>query len=329
MSVIMGINLLDKLYLISDSRETIQYEDHQEYNDDLIKAFVFSEKCSAVAAGKTIAASFLLNGILKKLEKNASIDDVIKAFEIYAKSIVTEFVELTNQLDKQVALIVAGFNDYKGKEIIASKLGDAMSGQLVKAGNGSSQQQGINNLIVEALLRAITKQGELSGDSIIKVQTINSKMYTVVVDIRTNNIEIDEIPCYQYAIFHPNQTKEKIELPEASISYLDFRVRKDSYSDEVIFEDTEHIISFLNKEIKRCGFTTVGGHILSLLQSPVGAVYPTGDIATIRDGRVVNLGSFFVDEKKGFSYRFANGKEGAYRHLGSIKKYESSDPSLV
>jgi len=329
MSMIMGVHLLDKLYLISDTRETISYENGQKYKDDLIKAFVFSSKCSAVAAGKTSAASFLLNGILARISDSASIDEVMSIFSKDTKTIISEFVNLTLNHSGEIALIVAGFNDYKGKEVVASRLGEAMSGQLVADGNGSFRKQSINNLVVEGLSEALFLKGSLAGDDVCKIQTLNSKMFSIKIDIRTNNVDIEEIGCYNFVIFHPDQEREVIQFPDSSISFLDFRERDDSFADISIYEDTEHLLSFFNKELIRCGFATVGGHVFPLLQTVVGAVFPTGDISTVRRSKLVKLGSFYVDSVRGISYKFENGENGVYRHLNMVKNYERYIDSII
>jgi hypothetical protein len=61
MSLVTGIHLLRKLYLVSDTSVTYQRNSGLiEIRDDLIKMFVLNKRLGAVAAGHLSLAAFII-----------------------------------------------------------------------------------------------------------------------------------------------------------------------------------------------------------------------------------------------------------------------------
>jgi hypothetical protein len=61
MSLILGLNLPQYLYLVSDTRLTIRNENTVEYKDNFCKFYSFNDSVSVVVAGSANLASFILN----------------------------------------------------------------------------------------------------------------------------------------------------------------------------------------------------------------------------------------------------------------------------
>lgn len=320
MTLILGVNLLDKLYLISDTRVTTNPgEADESYDDDLSKYFYFNKQCSCVAAGKTLAASYFLCRLNALLLPNDGIDKLEYLIKSEGKQIISDYVNTTGKHNGQVALIIGGFNPGKiGKSFTAARIGNALSGELVEAGDGSAGQQSVDNRITEAILTQINK-GRFEKDDRAEVKTHNSRIISVVVDIQTNKFKVKNVECYDYTTFYPNKHGTiSIKLPDSLLSYLEFRRRDDPFSDKVLYEDCQKLMSFVNNQAITNGLPTVGGHIFPVLQTIAGSFFPTGDLATIKNGEVVNTGSFFVNEDGQLAYTYVDGRNGVFRQLKKI-----------
>lgn len=321
MTLILGVNLLDKLYLVSDTRETTNPgEESEAYLDDLSKYFYFNKQCCCVAAGKTLAASYFLNRLYPYILPDDGIDKLELLINSEGKQIISDYVDATKKHSGKVALIIAGFNPGKiGKSFTAARIGNALSGELVEAGEGSRADQSVDKRITDAILDKVSKD-RFEKDDRAEVKTFNSRMLSVVIDIRTNRFEIKNIECYDYVTFYPSKGGTvSIKLPDSLISYLEFRKRDDPYSDAVLYQDWQKLMSFVNNQVIMNGLATVGGHLFPVLQTIIGSYFPTGDLATIKNGRIVQTGSFFVDERGRLAYTYADGRNGIFRQLKNTK----------
>ena len=108
-------------------------------------------------------------------------------------------------------------------------------------------------------------------------------------------------------------------IAEELLSLLEFRERGKKTIEDQLYEEAENLINFVQRTTRQYEFWTVGGHILILLQTPNGNLFPTGDFAKIKEGKIVKAGSFFVDNGK-LMYKLGDGTVGEYRHLESISK---------
>lgn len=314
MSLIMGLHLLERIYLISDTR--LSYMDGRKPEDDLVKLFKVNNRISAVAAGNALPASYILNKLKEFVNEDTTIHEFRDIITNNLRRLITEYVERTTYHTGKVAYIIGGFNDGTVKKIEASKLGKAMSGELKKM-EGKMVYQGIDK-------RIIASMGQLSGKGkgdYIRVDGVRSaELFSVDFDISTAKIsESKEAECYDYLIFHPNQALVLVELPDEITGFIEFRERLQGITERTLYEDAEKLMSFANKVIKSNDFSSVGGHILIFIQTPEGAIFPTGDIATMREGEIVKLGGIFVRENR-LCYELKDGTKGEYRHLEEISK---------
>jgi hypothetical protein len=317
----MGVHLLDKLYLISDTRETInQGGEDERYLDDLSKYYYFNKQCSCIAAGNTTAASYLLTRLSTHIMPEDGIDKLEFILKSEGEHIISDYVNFTKHHGGQIALIIAGFNPGKiGKSFSAASIGNAMSGALVEAGDGSMMEQSIDPRITEAIMnKAIS--GRFQGSDMVEVKTYNSRMISVKIDIKSNNFTIKDVECYQSVTFYPNRDGNiQIKLPDSIISYLEFRRRDNPFADDVLYEDCQKLMSFVNDQVTTKILPTVGGHYFPIIQTVLGTVFPTGNLGTIRNGILVYLGSVYVSSEGKLSYTYSNGKEGVFRQLKNIQ----------
>ncbi len=323
MSLILGLNLLRKVYLISDTRVTYSKNGKEIHEDNQLKFAAINPRISVVVAGNGNQASFFVNKIRKLISPNAYLSDLRELLKNNHKKIEKEYVD--NYKDSGLSVFIfTGFNDYSGKKVESSLLGKAMSGDLVARGEGSSSNQSVDHTIIQALTNALFKKGELNKGDIIDVNVPNSEMFSVEIDTNKGVYNFNEIDCYKYAIFHPNYWQKSISVPDEIISFLEFRNVTGKTTEDVLYEDAEVLYNFVSRIAREEHFSSVGGHIFVALQSEDnGVMFPTGDLATIKDSKLVYGGKIEVNGND-ICFELSNGQKGIYKTIDSIieRKYE-------
>lgn len=329
MSLILGVHLCKKLFLVSDTRATKEYKDgRKEFSDDLIKAFNINRRITALGAGDASPAAFILKHLKEEIGENGTLDDLKMVINNKLKEIVSAYVNKTGKYGN-VALIIAGHNPTKNKKIESSVLGNAMSADLVSRGNGSSMMQSIDDDIKNSLIKAVMGGGLQKGGYIEIENTIDSGIVSVIINIKDNTFHLDEVDCYKGVVFHPRQKFIKIDLPNELISQIEFGYKPSTNWQVILYDNAEKLMTFVNREIKKHKFETVGGNIFICLATPNDyLVFPTGDMATIRNGSIFVIGSIFVDEMGKICYKLEDGTVGKYRFIKDLDETDLESLSL-
>lgn len=316
MSLILGLHLLERIYLVSDTR--LSYLDGKEPEDNFIKVFKLNNSISAVAAGSAHPASFILNRLREGINEKSTISDLNTLIKLKLIGFINDYVNTTGNHSGNVALVIGGFNHEKGKRIEASRLGKAMSTMVIPA-QGKQVNQSFDKRLIESFVQL---SGKGKGDYITVHNVRTADLLSVTFDVRTATIsDVKSTECYDYIIFHPNQTIKQVQIPDEIVSLLEFRDRAGKSIENILYEEAEILINCVRRILRENNFSSVGGHIYPLLQLPELASFPTGDIATINDGQIVRLGSFYVEEGVQM-YELENGTRGRYRHLEELtRKY--------
>lgn len=317
MSLILGIHLTRKIYLVFDTRATTRYKDGRcEHNDDLIKVFLINKRISALVAGDAAPASFILGELKKRADEQSSMENFKEIINKELKKIISKYVNRTGKYGN-IALIIAGFNPGKRKKIESSALGEAMSAKLVARGDGSMARQAIDKTIINALSSAMSRQGILQKGMCVELDVPDTEMIALEINIRLCSYTLKPIDCYKYIIYHPGQPVITVDAPPELISILDFGERQSTNWQDIVYEDATRLMNLVNRAIRKYKFDTVGGHILTALVTLNGYFIPLGDLGRIKDGKVVKAGSIYA--KNGdLSYRLEDGKSGKYRHIESL-----------
>ena len=325
MSLILGVHLAKKMFLVSDTRATTRYSDGRpdKYDDDLIKAFVLNHQIDALEAGDAAPASFILNDLKSKIKESSSFDELESIIDTDLKTIISEYVNSTGRYGN-VALIIAGFNPTKKQTIESSILGNNMSNPLKARGEGTHMHQSIDQDIIDGLVNAMSKNnGQLTKGMYVEIDYPQTRMITLEIDVRNCTFVKNEVPLYSYVAFHPNQKSVTVVVPPLLLSELEFGERNAVNLESVMYKDAETLMSFVNKESIKYKFATVGGHILAAIVSQNGLLFPTGHIGTIIDGKIVMLGSMTVRNSEKITYKLKDGKTGEYHFV------EQLDPSKL
>lgn len=326
MTLILGVHLLERFYLVSDTRVTSERNDGKVVlKDNLIKDFVFNNKISAVTAGKALPASFILNRLRLRINKNSGISELKEVINTNLRSIISDFVNETGFDTGKVVFIIGGFDDEKGKYIEVSSLGNAMSSMVIAQGEVVNVNQSIDSRLLIAMSGI---GGKKKGDHIFVKDIKKSEMFTVKLNIQTAEWKMEEVDCYNYVVFNPDKELKTVEMPEELMSILDFRERSGQRLEDQLYDEAELLINFVKTSITKHDFLEVGGHIFVSLQTPETNMFPTGDFAKVRDGNTVNAGSLSVEDGK-IVYELEDGAVGKYRQIGTFldEYYQEIDKS--
>ncbi len=337
MSLILGLHLSKKLYLISDTRATtVDYNGEiVDHEDNLIKSMALSYYVGVTAAGSANAASYILLRLKEKIPSHATIDQVMEVVNLNLKNTISEYVNKTGRDNSTVGLIVGGFNPDKKKVFEASRFGKILSEPAVPF-----QGEMINQRVDLNILKPLA-QKLLAGESVEKGYTFeadieSSKMYSILLNTKDASFEITEVGCFDMVSFEPSKDFEKIAIPDDTISRLEFpRVGEEIGAgskelEEFLYAESQYVLSYVQSHIESRKFETVGGFLFTVCILPINSTgyitFPAGtqayiDRTTMQIKMVGNLeiigGKFTYKDKTGVrkefklleQYIFIDGKE--------------------
>jgi hypothetical protein len=320
MSVILGVHLPKRLYLVSDTRLTKQ---DGSVEDDFIKCFFLNTSMSVVAAGSAPFASHVLNRLRNLITDESRTPELKHLIDTRLQTIVREYVNSTGRVNQPAAFVFAGFNGRKRKRINSTRLGDL----LYRAGR--SGELATDADLMRGLERAMQQtNGRLLRDQYIKVDIPGSEMFTLQVEARQDNIYADgphQVGCFDYAVFHPRGRFVTVGLPESLLWELEFRPNLRGNFEEMLRTDTLMLTQFVWQTIQQYDFAaTVGGHIFVILQTQGGWVYSAGELGEVTPGGIVSRGGL-VHRNHEWLYLRPDGTQIPYRFL---KDYAQPGSSL-
>jgi len=311
MSLVLGLHLLKKLYLVSDTRVTKEVAGKKEFEDNQLKFEAINPKVSVVAAGNAHQAAYLVYKLRKVIGADQNILELRKYVETNIKEISADYLKKYGEGSLSV-FIFTGFTEASSITVNSSTLGNVMSAVVKKYG---AMQQSIDKLVTTALVSEISRKGILQKDDPIEVPTKGSMMFSLELDTQKQTCKIRDVECYEYAMFHPNYQTQPLPIPDETISLLEFRNIAGKDTESVLYEDAEILTNFVNKQIRENNFESVGGQIFPVVQSyDTGVLFPTGDLAQIKKGKVIKAGAIYVENGK-ICYELPDGTRGVYNKL--------------
>jgi hypothetical protein len=327
MSLILGLHLLNKLYLVSDTRVTSTKNKTHSYEDNQLKFEAINPQISVVAAGDGHLAAYVVSELKKAIPRQSRLSrsDLEKEIEKIAREYVEKFYKFTTSV-----FIFTGFSNKQGKTVNSTTLGDVMSAYVKEHG---AAQQSIHKEITKALVSEISKRGILRKNDPITIDTTDSVMFSAEIDTKAGTIKTELIKPYEYSIFHPGYKNKPLPIPKDVISHLEFRNISGMSAEDVLYQDAEILTNFVNKTVRENGFDSVGGHIMITLQTlNTGLRFPTGDLGKVQNGVITYAGSIYV-ENGNICYKLPDGKQGVYKKLESLLstnlKLETKDLSFL
>ncbi len=222
-------------------------------------------------------------------------------------------MNITGRVNDQIGLVFAAHDSGSGKIVDASCLGEIMS-LPARQQPGRRIEQSVDPVIPQALEKALVGEGILERGTPLVVDVPASSMFSLSVDIRPDRFNWHKRPCavYDYAIYHSDQTFKTVKVPDDLIAALEFRPVGGSFED-VLYDDALILIDFVWRALDAAQIATAGGHIVPMLITSEGAIFPTGDLGRIEGDAIVRKGGIRVNKDGKITYTLGDDVEQMYR----------------
>jgi hypothetical protein len=101
-----------------------------------------------------------------------------------------------------------------------------------------------------------------------------------------------------------------LEFPEVGSVSLE--------GNDFIYSDNAKLTSFVRKVARDNRFENVGGNIFSLMVTPEGSIFPTGDIAVkSSDGKIQMIGGIYSIDSV-LCYKLPDGSRGQFKTIEGV-----------
>lgn len=319
MSLIFGLCLPRKVYLVSDSRLT---SSNGSYTDDFSKWLDLNPRLAVVVANSAYQASWLLKKIICDIRPTAGWDWGFTELEAYLRENLekygNEFYAETGLITDSVSMIYGGFEKDKKLILESARLGDVMSVPVKAAGEGVMVNQNVDMTIINAfskvLKEAAAKGQEVGAGTEFEVDLPRPRVLAVTIRPTPQGVEVvfEDADPYYGLVFNPNFRTERIKLPAELVGQLEYRDRTGENGDDGwLYAENTEIIKYVNWLTKEMNWDTVGGTILPLLVTPDGSGFATGEyVYKSPDGVETHGGLTEID-----------GKPHYFDEQGNIKPY--------
>ena len=321
MSLIFGICLPRKIYLVSDSRLTSRRVDGvEEFADDFGKWVDLNPRLGVVVANSAYQASWMLRKMVPEI-KSQGMDWDFTALERYLRanlpSISRDFYGETHRFKDSVGFIFGGFEKDEKLQISASRMGDAMAAPVKARGEGVSVEQSVDTTIINAfgdVLHQAEREGkEVNNETMFEVDLPNPRVLAVTVRATNDGPEIiyEDTLCYDGIVFNPQYKTERVMLPPDLIGNLEYRDKSNEDGQKSFYEDSRHLLLYTDALVDGKGWSTVGGEVLPLCIMSDWSGIATGQYIRVKNGQQY-FGGIGTDE---------NGKIYYYNKHGSMIPY--------
>src|SRR6185369_1520832 len=317
MSLIYGLSLAKKIYLVSDSRLT--YTDGS-YKDDFSKWLNLNPQLAVVVAGSAHQACWLLREIRKGINKDWDFSELENFLKDSIQSLATRYYSETGDYNDSVGMIFGGFEKSNKLEIDAARLGQIMSSPVIERGEGVNVSQTVDSQIKEALLQTLmkgTREGRTVGEgTLIEVDSPRPRIMAVTINASDRGAEVtfENAGCYDGLVFNPKYKTERIVLPDSLIGNLEFRDKSGETEENTLYKDQGYIIIDALRLLRERKWPTVGGNILCLVMTPDFSGFASGDYMYVpAEGDPIRGGTEVIDGR--LHYFDKEGQKHPYRFI--------------
>lgn len=320
MSLIFGLCLPRKVYLVSDSRLT---SSDGSYTDDFSKWLDLNPRLSVVVANSAYQASWILKKIIADIRPTAGWDWGFTELEAYLRANLekygNEFYAETGLVADSVSMIFGGFEKSKKLVLESGRLGEVMSTPVKAAGEGVMVNQNVDMTIINAfsnvLNEAAAKGQEVPAGVEFEVDLPKPRVLAVTIRPTPQGaaVEYEDASPYDGLVFNPNFRTERVKLPAELIGQLEYRDRTgESGDDGWIYAENAEITKYTKRLTAEKGWNTVGGTIITILVTPDGSGIATGEYVYKSSDGTETHGGITAD---------ADGKPHYYDEDGNVKPY--------
>jgi 20S proteasome alpha/beta subunit len=319
MTVIMGVNLCDRICLIADSRVSSRNELTGKFtvkHDNMLKIeAINSMKGVAVAsAGDANFAKYILKALNRDFS-GQKIDSLRGNIEQWLYKIGGEYGKINSKAHAN--FLVAGVDDAKRKKVNKTKLNSILFGpHMTEIGSGS-----MRHALFEGLDNA------KDGDELLELPVNNTILFSAEVDLQ-QGVKIKDSAWGDVLISGPS-TLAKEEVTEKDFAMLEFGAPTTNNTLGHIEHDGMLMVAIASSLARNHNWLTVGGsyipmHLysnMSLMSLPrrIVSYDPVTNLFEEISAHIVENGKFYRVDEKGTKYRlelvseFKNDKKS--RHL--------------
>lgn len=275
MSLILGVNLPDKLFIAADTRLTHKINGENFYQDNFFKIFTFGEKITVATAGNARLASFILQKINKLEITQGGFTFFRSKIEDSLVKIIDEYLFNGGKYEK-VVLIFGGYDTDRKKKVNSSIFGDFQSKGII--GKKGVVYQSINHRVLEGLMKEFVKinMGQIPKDTEFEIDSPNSSIFSVEI-VLPDKPSIRDVGCYRFVMYGPRGLTEQ-NIPDDILQKLEINIKPDLSGEQLIMQWSLELVGLIKSVAKEHYLETVGGDVITLLLTPHGAVILTGKV---------------------------------------------------
>jgi hypothetical protein len=333
MSLVFGIALAERIYLVSDTRLTVG-SDHQ---DDFCKWHNLNGRLGVVAAGYMEMAGHMFHELRERVGENDTFTEFDKVLTDNLKDIATEFYTQTGSYKQEVGLVFGGYDPALKLQIESGKLGDVMAPPL-KNRPGQAVDVQFHPKYFDALrssLAVIPETGEVGvpPGTLLTIDSPRPRVVGAHIYVNQQGVQIkrEEVNIYEGLSFHPNWETDRVQLPLDLVGELDFGPTSVATLEQQFYDESAKIISYVKQLIQDRKFTTVGGNVLTYILTSTGlSGFPIGQLARRGDaGKPKIIGGTWVDGKGRLYLYDKQGKLHLSRNIyDDYKQYKDSEAKI-
>jgi hypothetical protein len=336
MSLIFGLCLPRKVYLVSDSRLS---SSDGSYTDDFSKWLDLNPRLAVVVANSACQASWLLKKIIGDMRPTSGWDWDFTELEAYLRANLedygNQFYSEMGLIADSVSMIFGGFEKDKKLVLESGRLGEVMSVPIKAAGEGVLVNQNVDMTIINAFSKVLNeaseKGQEVPAGTDFEVELPKPRVLAVTIRPTPQGAKVeyeDALP-YDGLVFNPNFRTERIKLPAELVGQLEYRDRRgESGDDGWLYAENTEIIKYVKRLTSEKNWSTVGGTILPLLVTENGSGFATGEyVYKSADGIVTHGGLTEVDGKP--HYYDEHGVVRPYRFVYEYLDKKKADKAKI
>jgi hypothetical protein len=203
MSLIVGINLSDGVYLSADTRLTFEVNEKQEYLDNFLKIKPLSQEIAVAVAGDIEIASFIVRKIIKSDINKENIREFRKSIEKLIKELADEY-QIKHKRLRPVCFIFAGINRNQRKMIDMRKYHKIAQDFQRETGSPMNMK----DIIFQGFQKVSGSGGPVKINSPIEIPTPDSHVFCV--KILPQDLVIEDVAWGDFIAYGGGLTKKNL-----------------------------------------------------------------------------------------------------------------------
>jgi len=246
MSLIIGINLSDRVYLSADTRLTFRVNGKDRYFDNILKIKPLSQEIAVAVAGDINLAAFIVRHIIESKINKENIREFRNRIEKLIKKLADDYLKM-NRYFSNTCFIFAGIDRSHNKFINMQR--------YMKITKDFQTETNLRMNMKDIIFQGLKKKG--SG-GIVEIPISDSHVFCV--KILPQDFIIEDVEWGDFVAQGSGLTKEN--LPSRFIGQFEVAAKKNELQ-----HDRGWLDIFMKAVAEENNVTTIGGCITSLMIS--------------------------------------------------------------